>query len=577
MNSIKFFKNGITLIVLLALFSVKLVAQDMIRITWQGAAGYRGISIKAIRGIEFIANWGDGSIETIKNSGTPVFLGHTYATAGKYMVTITPRFSDCRFTYLSCQNSQLTELDLTGCSELKTLYCQRNELTNLTLASCSKLQTLRCEYNQLTTIDLTDCAVLQSLSCYYNQLTKLDLTGCLELKDFSCASNQLTNLDLTNCLSLEDLYCSNNQLTELDLAGCTALFYLNCSYNKLKNLGLTNCSALREYLNCSNNQLTNLDMTSCSAFRLQSLHCDNNQLNNLNLTGYSALKELYCQNNQLTNLDLTGCLALSYLNCNTNQLKNLDLTNYSALSHLNGGYNQLTNLDLTGCSTLSYLDLTGCLELELLYCQNNQLTNMILTGCSALQTLYCYNNKLQLPDLYVAHLLINAQDNKWMGTQYPLPRTVKVGEYLFWEQSVFNEKFTNYTITQNGDFAPQSAYTVTAGQLKFDIAGNYTVSITNSAIVSYWEYPAEVIIELTVEQGSGIVEPMSSNLTVYPNPTNDKVYIKTENEIQPEVKLYSIEGKLLQHIRNTEINLLGYTAGAYILSIDGKTIKIWKK
>ena len=577
MNSIKFLKNGITLIILLALFSVKLVAQDTIRITWQGTAGYRGISIQAIRGIEFIANWGDGTKETIRNKEPFVFFGHTYATAGEYMVTITPLYPDCRFTYLSCQNGQLTKLDLTGCSELKTLYCQGNKLTNLTLTGCSKLETLRCEYNQLTTIDLTDCTVLQSLNCYDNQLIELDLTSCSKLKDFSCATNQLTNLDLTNCLSLENLYCQNNQLTELDLTGCTALFYLNCSYNKLKNVDLTDCSALRDYLNCSNNQLTNLDLTSCSAFRLRSLHCDNNQLTNLDLTGYSALKDLYCQNNQLKNLDLTGCLALSYLDCNTNQLKNLDLTNYSALSHLNGSYNQFTNLDLTGCSALSYLDLTGCLELELLYCQNNQLKNLILTDCSALQTLYCYNNKLQLSDLYAAHLLINAQDNKWIGTQYLLPQTVKVGEYLFGEQSVFNEKFTNYTITQNGDFAPQSAYTIMAGMLNFNIAGNYTVSMTNSGIVSYWDYPAEVIIELTVEQGSGIVELMTSNLTVYPNPTNDKVYIKTENEIQPEVKLYAIEGKLLQHIRNTEINLSGYTAGVYILSIDGKMIKIWKK
>ena len=68
-----------------------------------------------------------------------------------------------------------------------------------------------------------------------------------------------------------------------------------------------------------------------------------------------------------------------------------------------------------------------------------------------------------------------------------------------------------------------------------------------------------------------------NNIKISPNPTNDIVYIQTENGTTPELKLYSLDGRLLQQLRNMEIDLSTYSAGIYLLNIDGETVKILKK
>lgn len=73
--------------------------------------------------------------------------------------------------------------------------------------------------------------------------------------------------------------------------------------------------------------------------------------------------------------------------------------------------------------------------------------------------------------------------------------------------------------------------------------------------------------------GAGIDEQIQNNLTVYPNPTNDIIYIP-EQYNQAIYKIYSISGQLVNigMINKQEINLSKLTAGIYILKIyDIKT------
>ena len=58
---------------------------------------------------------------------------------------------------------------------------------------------------------------------------------------------------------------------------------------------------------------------------------------------------------------------------------------------------------------------------------------------------------------------------------------------------------------------------------------------------------------------------------------NEKIYWLLWGSNAKEYKLYSLDGILLQQISGMEIDLSHYSAGVYLLSIDGQTTKIIKK
>jgi exonuclease III len=70
--------------------------------------------------------------------------------------------------------------------------------------------------------------------------------------------------------------------------------------------------------------------------------------------------------------------------------------------------------------------------------------------------------------------------------------------------------------------------------------------------------------------------PVTSFL-VYPNPTTNMIHIQTGNETKPEVKLYAIDGRILQHIYSTEINISNYPAGIYFVQVEGRMMKVVKE
>jgi len=50
---------------------------------------------------------------------------------------------------VSCQNNELTTLDVQGLTSITTLYCGYNKLKDLDIAGLAALQNLSCERNQL--------------------------------------------------------------------------------------------------------------------------------------------------------------------------------------------------------------------------------------------------------------------------------------------------------------------------------------------------------------------------------------------------------------------------------------------
>ncbi|MFC4165195.1 T9SS type A sorting domain-containing protein [Epilithonimonas zeae] len=153
-----------------------------------------------------------------------------------------------------------------------------NQLTSLDISKNTKLKTLLCYGNLLTSLDVSKNIDLITIFCYDNQLTNLDVSKNTELLQLYCGNNPLKTLDISNNLKLIQLYCYQNQLTSLDISKNTALKYLNCQINQLTNLNINNITTLM-YFFCYDNLLTSLDFSKNTNLRW--LECYNNKLTNL--------------------------------------------------------------------------------------------------------------------------------------------------------------------------------------------------------------------------------------------------------------------------------------------------------
>lgn len=151
----------------------------------------------------------------------------------------------------------------------------------------------------------------------------------------------------------------------------TALETLMCSYHKISSMDLSQNVALKS-LSCSNNQLTHLDLSANTA--LISLWCGHNLMTTIDVSNLPALEVLDVVSYYLTELDVSHNPKLRHLYCGTSsQLTALDLSANTKLEYIH----------LNDCA-VSTLDVSNCLDLVELRCQNNKLTSINIRGCQKL-------------------------------------------------------------------------------------------------------------------------------------------------------------------------------------------------
>jgi hypothetical protein len=117
----------------------------------------------------------------------------------------------------------LAELIIEDCDAFSSFPVNWNTYAN----SIKKIRFINCP----SIIEL-------NISWYSSGVTELDLTGCTGLKSLYCSGQQLTSLDLSTNTALETLECNSNQLTTLDISVVPSLLHLNCNTNLLKMLDM---------------------------------------------------------------------------------------------------------------------------------------------------------------------------------------------------------------------------------------------------------------------------------------------------------------------------------------------------
>lgn len=151
-----------------------------------------------------------------------------------------------------CKN-RITSLDVTRNTKLWKLWCSRNRLTSLNLKNNRNISNLHCDYNPLKTLDIRDLD-LTYLQCDSTLISTLDVSKCLQLRELWCSQNLISTLDVSNNKKLEEINCSDNYLTDIDISNSTYLEYLWCYHNNLSSLDISKNTRLK-LLHCYENKI----------------------------------------------------------------------------------------------------------------------------------------------------------------------------------------------------------------------------------------------------------------------------------------------------------------------------------
>ena len=267
------------------------------------------------------------------------------------------------------------------------------------------------------------------------------------------------------------------------------------------------------YLYVDNRSIS--DLTGIEDFTaLTYLNCVYNQIASLDVSNNTALDTLICGYNQLTSLNVSQNTALTVLACYENQLTSLDVSQNTALTYLNCGYNQLTSLDVSQNTALTEL-----------YFYDNQLISLDVSNNSLLEKLDAEDNQLECLNLKNGNNAILIELRTEGNSNL---------ECILADDSIYsNTNWINnpdFYLDSNQYFSPNCNYP----------AGCFTNSI----------------------------EEYQSNLSIFPNPTNNLIQIEIENYNGSfEAELYDFTGKLLETTNETTISLRDYPKGIYLLKV----------
>ena len=188
------------------------------------------------------------------------------------------------------------EIQVSEAESVSFLVLNDNNISSLEgIQSFINLAALSCNNNQLSYVDLSSLNDLGELYLENNLFASFDdillPTNPSYGYSLSVAGNQLSEININNLPSnLNYLDCSNNQLTSLDVSQFN-LYEFYCNDNPLTSLTLSPYTA---YLNVSNTNLTEIDL---SDLQLDHLSCnDNPNLISIKL-GQGSEYGFYIQNN----------------------------------------------------------------------------------------------------------------------------------------------------------------------------------------------------------------------------------------------------------------------------------------
>ncbi len=373
--------------------------------------------------------------------------------------------------------------------------------------------------NNITDANFTDCTALTYIgwsSFSSNELTTVDLSACTSLEvifKFAFYKNSITTLVLPVGLpELESACFNRNQITSVNGKSSNGLLY------KCNNDGSTDSTVIVSYGGNAthvNFIPSNVKEFGESAFyRTVAQTIDMSNLKTLSSIGY-----LCFQYSDITTIDLTSCTSLIFIGDDAFNMTNV------------------TSFNLPTPSIPAY---------EFVEWQNESGEAIPLTG-----------------GMYIADTVRSSYTaimNK-LGNQLTIivnNGTVPV-EGATVDLEGYSEKQTdaNGTVVYENVLEGAQTYTITAQGFQ---TLNGTLTMANSDM--------NETVTLTEESTTMVKSINRTDLKIWPNPSTEKVFIKSDKIIKT-IALYAISGELLTQYnveaKSTEIDLSNYNSGLIIL------------
>ena len=379
------------------------------------------------------------------------------------------------------------------------------------------------------------------------------------------------------------LDASNNSLTILDVSNNINLGSLTVSNNSITSLDLTNSPDL-ETLRCTSNQLLELDVTQNTL--LTELNANSNSLVNLNLFSNINLEELYVESNSLEYLDLSQNGSLTTFTCILNSLIGLNLKN--------GGNTLLTNSNFAAFDNPSLT----CIQVDDVNYSNSN------WGQIDMASSFSENCTPPNDDCSFTIPITLGQDTPGDTTSASAgannPNCAQSGITLFdvWYQveapasgsivlNLSAQPLTAKIAIYNSCSDPQPfacdedtllVDNLTPGQtyyLQIWLEASESGRITNTESGNF-----TLNVEDTSTLSTSDLEINSFNFQVYPNPSNNEINVKLNNNDHIiNIEIYSLIGKKVYKTSNNldKININHLPEGIYIIKAKGNKNSYIKK
>jgi len=314
---------------------------------------------------------------------------------------------------------------------------------------------------------------------------------------------------------------------------------------------------------------------------LKDLHCSDNQIASLDTSNNFKLRRLSSLGNPLTSLNISNNLELKYLSISSNVLTNVDVTNNSLLEWLDIRNSLITNMDISqninllhldiGSNTLDTIDISSNILINYFVCSYNQLSFVDVSNNNNLETVYCNNNQLisfntnnspSLKSIYLSNNQINTLN---FSSNSLLERVV-----------IFSNNLTSLNL-KNGNNA----------NILYLSAGNndnlYCIDVDDEEAANNGEFPysdwnVEDQVVFSEDCSLGLNDIITSQITLYPNPIQDMLYINSDVAIY-SIQVFNVLGRLVLE-ENTpigQIDVSSFKSGVFFIKITTGQGSITKK
>lgn len=189
-----------------------------------------------------------------------------------------------KLNFLRAPKNNLTEIDLSNNTLLKSVFLNRNSLTSIDVSKNTELEQLEVGNpngvgnNKISRLDLSNNPKIWHLRCEYNKLSSLVVSNMPDLISLYCDHNELAYLNVTNNGKLVALDCDHNQLTYLNLENNPELFKKN-EYGTIR-ASLNYQTSTRRF-----QRLSNGNVSTCWALYVGT--SDASRIKNLKIDGVS--------------------------------------------------------------------------------------------------------------------------------------------------------------------------------------------------------------------------------------------------------------------------------------------------